>query len=467
MTTLRPWSAAAAVSVLASASGLRAQTWQAVPTPVSPMARLVHGMVFDDVRGVTVLFGGGYVNGSLLFGDTWHFDGVSWSRRTPAQSPSRRAGPAMAFDRARGRTVLFGGGLNSALFADTWEYDGVSWTPVAAPTAPSRRTDAGLAYDLRRRCCVLFGGENGTFVPLGDTWQFDGNTWTQLTPATSPAPRYMPALVYDSAHGRTVLFGGQDLTTFSLGDTWTFDGTNWTQVPGPGPGPRSGFASAFDYLRGRTIVTGGQQLLRTSVGTSGAVFNDTWAFDGAAWTQIATGAAPSPRVGHAMAFDGARGTMVLFGGYSTVELGDTWQLVPAAVPTVARHGTGCAGGAGTPQLDALPASLPALGTTFGVQVTSLPNGPAFLLFATDLVQWNGAPLPLAPAPQRPDCLLWIGPAAGVSVALAPVGSTAVFALPIPAAPALAGFVLGMQALALDLSGPNASALSNGLIAQVR
>jgi hypothetical protein len=274
-------------------------------------------------------------------------------------------------------------------------------------------------------------------------------------------------LVFDSAQERTVLFGGENLTAFTLGDTWTFDGATWTLVAGPGPGSRSLHASAYDFVHGRTIVFGGHQLIRTSSGLFGAAFNDTWTFDGASWTPLAIAATPGARVYDAIAFDSVRGTMVLFGGYVTSTLGDTWQLVPAAVPTVARHGIGCVGSAGTPQLDASPGSLPALGSSFALRLTALPNGIAFLLLGTDLVQWNGTPLPIAPAPPRPDCLLWIGPAAGVSVPLVHAGSTASFTLAIPVTPSLAGVVLGIQALAFDATNPSGAALSNGLVVQVR
>jgi len=55
----------------------------------------------------------------------------------------------------------------------------------------------------------------------------------------------------------------------------------------------------------------------------------------------------------------------------------------------------------------------------------------------------------------------------VSVALAHAGPTAGFSVAIPATPSLAGFVLGMQALAIDAASANGTALTNGLIAQVR
>ncbi len=42
-------------------------------------------------------------------GDTWTWNGADWTKRSPAHSPSRRSGAAMAYDTARDQIVLFGG----------------------------------------------------------------------------------------------------------------------------------------------------------------------------------------------------------------------------------------------------------------------------------------------------------------------------------------------------------------------
>src|SRR5262245_48672493 len=48
-----------------------------------------------------------------------------WLARNPPTSPPVHFRHAMAFDAARGRTVLFGGrGRSAAALADTWEWDG-------------------------------------------------------------------------------------------------------------------------------------------------------------------------------------------------------------------------------------------------------------------------------------------------------------------------------------------------------
>ena len=71
-----------------------------------------------------------------LFQDTWEWDGTDWTQRPTASSPPARNGHVLAFDAARGRTVLFG----SSSFADTWEYGPVApgaWVPFGTGCAGS------------------------------------------------------------------------------------------------------------------------------------------------------------------------------------------------------------------------------------------------------------------------------------------------------------------------------------------
>ena len=69
-----------------------------------------------------LLFGG--TDGVDLFGDTWTWDGEHWRQRQDI-GPSARHTPAMAWDAARDRAVLFGGvspnPAGSLMVGDTWE----------------------------------------------------------------------------------------------------------------------------------------------------------------------------------------------------------------------------------------------------------------------------------------------------------------------------------------------------------
>jgi hypothetical protein len=95
----------------------------------------------------------------------------------------------------------------------------------------------------------------------------------------------------------------------------------WTQKEDIGPSPRAEAAMAYEGGRQRVVLFGG--------GVSSANFNDTWEWDGDAWTQLAD-MGPSARRLFGMTYNESRQQLVLYGGYmvSTQGLqfyGDTWE----------------------------------------------------------------------------------------------------------------------------------------------
>jgi hypothetical protein len=120
-------------------------------------------MVEDRARQKLVLFGG-VTNVGTSLQDTWEFDGTNWTQAFPSTMPAARGDAGMAFDRARNRTVLFGGYDGLTIYTDTWEWDGTAWI---------RRTTLGLP--------------NGGGPMVFDSWRnhsvmFNTNTWEYFAP---------------------------------------------------------------------------------------------------------------------------------------------------------------------------------------------------------------------------------------------------------------------------------------------
>lgn len=294
--------------------------WTHPKPATSPHARGGHAMTYDSARGVTVLFGGTYYDANVqyYFSDTWAWNGTAWSRYSPPNSPTGRTSHAMAYDGARGETVLFDGYYfdgGDQFPGDTWAWNGSNWTKRGAAASPPPRTDHAMAFDTARAVTVLFGVAGNE--PRNRVWEWGGTTWAQRTPPIGPHERYGHKMAYDSARSVTVLFGGRDINP--LGDTWEWDGGTWTQrSPATSPSARNGHAMAYDSVRGVTMLFGG-----TLFGT-----NDTWEWNGMTWTQRNSATRPTGREQHAMAFDSARGVIVLFGGYvfnGGNYLSDTWE----------------------------------------------------------------------------------------------------------------------------------------------
>ena len=128
-------------------------------------------MIYDPVRAVMVMFGGG--NSSTSYGsDTWHFDGSDWTELTLSPVPRGRHGAVLAYDATRGVSVLFGGSNSSTPYgSDTWEYGPSGWTAITTAVTPRGRNDAVMAYDPDRGVHVLYGGANSSTSYGSDTWE--------------------------------------------------------------------------------------------------------------------------------------------------------------------------------------------------------------------------------------------------------------------------------------------------------
>jgi hypothetical protein len=219
-------------------------------------------------------------------GNTWNWTGSSWVRLTPAVSPPPTRQYSLAYDGATSQLVLFGGtksvGGSEMSSGDTWTWNGVTWTQQHPTTSPSARLGAGMAYDPGTSQLLLFGGAGGLGV-LGDTWNWTGTTWAKLSPTTSPTASSFSAMGYDSATQQFLLQGGGS-PAGPLPDLWAWSGTTWVkQAPASSITPaRYGRAMAFDVATSQLVLFGGATNATTSIG-------DTWV-----WTPLAVQTASLP-----------------------------------------------------------------------------------------------------------------------------------------------------------------------------
>ena len=255
--------------------------WELAPGS-GPTARSLSGAVYDSRRKKIVSYGGvgnrGYED---LRGDTWEWDGKSWSQMSET-SVGTRDHHAMVYDAARGKTMMYGGQTSSRTWAtDTWEWDGVKWTKLAVP-GPGGRAHFAMAYDSKRKRVVLFGGIGENDRYQNDTWEWDGATWRKVSHEGPPA-RARHRMAFDSRTGVTILYGGDGVKAqpgrgfVVLEDIWTWDGARWTEIKTDGPGKRFMHAMAYDSARGKTVLYGGGD------GTNNP--DDIWEWDGKRWTQ--------------------------------------------------------------------------------------------------------------------------------------------------------------------------------------
>ena len=431
-------------------------SWAQQAPLTGPSARSHHAMVFDPMRQRAMMFGGAPTS-QVPVDETWEWTPFqptfpnplqgSWALRNVSPKPAARSGHAMVWDSVRNVAVLFGGGGGSGILNDTWNWNGTVWSQQSPITFPTARYGHALAFDSARGVTVLFGGRDAASNALADTWEYDGVNWTQQFVQGFPAPRVGAAMSFDSTRGVSVLFGGVLGGGSSQADTWEYDGMSWTQrMPAATPWPRYGASMAFDSERDVTVLFGG---------TSGHAWSDTWEWDGSNWQQQIS---PLPgligRSDSSLVFDTNRNRMVLFGGDTYgVKLSDTWEYFVAAGYTP--FGTGCPGSAGYATLGqgfVVPALL---GSALVSEIHNLPNAAiAVMVMGFSKTAWNGAPLPASLAAiGMPGCDLLVRPDL-----LDPMpinGNSATYLVQLPSDPSFLGYEIHQQGLVFDAAAGNA------------
>lgn len=158
--------------------------------------------------------------------------------------------------------------------------------------------------------------------------------WRKIETSRAPSPRTSAVLAYDTARSRALMFGGTSAWTQqngwnNLGDTWEWDGNDWVEIfPSNAPPARRDAGLAYDEARGVMVLFGG---VRQVDGTRQEFFNDTWEWNGQDWVERTPELPPPGRGSVNTYYDPLRQKVVIHGGYAVDENGsnifpdDTWE----------------------------------------------------------------------------------------------------------------------------------------------
>jgi hypothetical protein len=212
-----------------------------------------------------------------------------------------------------------------------------------------------MAYDLTHHYTVLYEPAS-TVGATPQTWTWDGVTWTQQNPVHTPPTRIEPAMATDPSRGGVVLVGGTDSSDRS--DIWAWNGSDWIEIQADqGPVFGSAHSVIVSPKDGSLLVVGNLGPYRYGngawsalglpwpagtgyvgnvayhVGTGFVRFGgggETWTWRpevDSAWSKLAPDCSPPGRWANAfrpaMAYDGWRDVIVLFGGRNR---NDTWTF---------------------------------------------------------------------------------------------------------------------------------------------
>lgn len=161
-----------------------------------------------------------------------------------------------------------------------------------------------------------------------------------------PDARTGASAAYDAAAHEIVLFGGDTIVNGGIqatAQTWIWNGSMWSLYMGSGPSARAYAAMAYDGARGEVVLYGGQYDI---AGASPINLFDSWVWDGSTWVSVTPTLTPKLHqpVG---TFDAARSAFIVFGiGANGPETwlwnGTQWKMAnPTHSPSV-RLGEGMA-----------------------------------------------------------------------------------------------------------------------------
>lgn len=282
-------------------------TWTQLATSTAPPARTLAAFGYDPLRQRCVLYGGRAYSAGLR--DTWEFDGSTWTQKFPATTPDVFFGGAMAFDENLGEMLLVGPGANVGDPMTTWRFDGVDWRRIVTANAPSTRRILRLAFNPARNSMLLFGGApHFTGAANEDTWEFTNGDWVRRS-TSGPPGIHGRGLVHWPRLGVAVQFGGSSHLRGPSGALYSWTGSGWFAVTAETAFDRSGPLLAYDSARGCIVLHGGTV-------PDGQWLDTTWEWRAATgWQQTSFGVGPSD----AMVYDPDRQRIVAIDGADTLE----------------------------------------------------------------------------------------------------------------------------------------------------
>lgn len=314
---------------------------QALAAYDAPPSRDGAAIGFDPVSGRLLLQGGGVLRSDhtlQVLGDTWAWDGKSWTQLHPTVEPPAMTNSAMAVDPTSGKLVLVGGSTQAdyAGFPQTqpsahgmWSWDGTTWRRVPSGDPPMQLGWATAAADPVTHQLLLNGttSDGAAFSQPGHlVW--DGHHWTVGPVPATPAnagPTTVAAddtgIAWDPISQRVIQYGGGVQQPFDTTAAW--DGSRWTflspkTIPPPGTA-----RAATDEARGQLLLVAGSASQQPSA--------TTWRWSGENWVKLA--ATSSPLLNSAVTYDPVvRAVIAYVGPGSSLWAwdGEGWLKLPSA-----------------------------------------------------------------------------------------------------------------------------------------
>ena len=162
---------------------------------------------------------------------------------------------------------------------------------------------------------IVIGGKTFTITQAAGNPLVSQLVWTRLPLSNAPMSRMGFDMAGITSAGESIFYGGNfDTSTFT--DTWAWNGAAWTQKsPGHNPGVRSAHAMAYDVAHDQVVLFGGFH--------DSDMSDETWVWDGIDWKLMTPSIRPPATARQAMAYNPVAKRIVMWGGDSNDT--NTWE----------------------------------------------------------------------------------------------------------------------------------------------
>ncbi len=232
----------------------------------------------------------------------WSWDGISWRKEVGGGEAGSLTGPGFGNSSTNNVSCmavygskLYVGTRNPSDGCGVFSFDGAAWKQEIGNGADGTPAGPGFGDPSNNdvhSMAVLDGRlYAGTYNPGGcQVWSYDGASWKRVAEAGFGDPENHGAAcmaVYFES-----LYVGTFNNDYASGcQVWSYDGDSWTQEVGQGAaGTPTG--PGFGDSNNRRAASMASYDYRLYVGTydsSGGSGCQVWSFDGANWTEVASG----------------------------------------------------------------------------------------------------------------------------------------------------------------------------------
>ena len=253
-------------------------SWEQIPSEISPSARIGHGMVLIPTYNAIFLFGGMLFPNYERDSETWIFNITTqeWIELETISHPLATSDFGIVYNDFDDCVYIWGGYHENGHYDSLWQFNltSSSWIEIPTFNTPAGRYGHSLIYNQNDTLAYLFGGRVHSLTNTLWALNFTSYNWEPVSVDTKPIERYWHQMVYIEQANQGFLFGGDN--EYELDDTWefNFNTKEWNkQFLSISPEARNSFSMVNAISLNKVLLYGG-------LGEDySAIYGELWEYD--------------------------------------------------------------------------------------------------------------------------------------------------------------------------------------------